>query len=71
MLQNGPICFLSNKQHTISLSSAKAEYIGAVNIAIQCGWLQGIIRELDFSFDSPTIIWCDNQSEINISIDLV
>ena len=57
------------KQHTISLSLAEAEYIGVVNAAIQCVWLQGILKELGFEFDSATIIWCENKSEINISID--
>ena len=56
MLAHGPICCSSNKQHTISLSSAEVEYKGAVNAATQCVWLQGIPGELDFEFDSPTII---------------
>ena len=42
-----------------------------MNAATQCVWLQGILGELGFSFDSPTVIWCDNQSAIKISTDLV
>ena len=68
MLAYGPIFWSSNKYHTISLSSAEAEYMGAVNEATQCVWLQGILRELDVAFDSPTIIWCDNKSAIKIYI---
>ena len=71
MLAQGPICWLRKKQHTISLSSTKVEYIGEVNSATQCVWLQGILGELGFAFDSPTLIWCDNKNVINISIDLV
>ena len=71
MLEHGPIFFSSKKQHSISFSSIEAEYRGAVNAATQCVWLQGILGELGFAFDSPTVIWCDNQSEIKISIDLV
>ena len=53
MLSHGPICWSSKKQHTLSLSSAEAEYRGAVNATTQCVWLQGILGELGFSFDSP------------------
>ena len=47
MLSNGHIFCSSKKKHTISLSSAEAEYRGAVNATTQCVWLQGNIRELD------------------------
>ena len=71
ILAHGPIFFSSNKQYPIFLSSAKAQYRGAVNAATQCVWLQGILGELGFAFDSLTIIWCDNKSAINISTDPV
>ena len=48
--------------------SIEDEYREVVNTATQCVWLQGILRELGVTFDSPTVIWCDNKSEINISI---
>ena len=66
MLLHGPICFSSKKHHTISLSSVEVEYRETLNTATQCVWLQGILGELGFAFDSPTVIWCDNQGEINI-----
>ena len=69
MLAHGPICWSIKKQQTISLSSAEAEYRGAMNASTKCVWLQGILGELGFAFDSHTIIWCDNQSVINISTD--
>ena len=40
-----------------------------MNTTTQCVWLQGILGELRFTFDSPTLIRCDNESEIKISID--
>ena len=71
MFAEGPICWSSKKQHTISLSSAKAEYRAAVNAATQCVWLQGILREFGVAIDSPTNIWVENQSSINIYTDIV
>ena len=71
MLAHSPISYSRNKQHTISISTADFEYRGAMNVATQCVWLQGIFGQLVFSFDSPIVIWCDNQSVINIFNDLV
>ena len=71
MFSEDPIFLSSKKQHTISLSLAEAEYRAAVNAATQCVWLQGILREFGVTIDSPTKIWVDNQSPINISTDLV
>ena len=69
MLSHGTIFYSSKKQHIISLSSAEAEYRGAVNATTQCLWLQGILQELGVALDSPIVIWCDNKSAIMISID--
>ena len=45
MFGGGPICWLSKKKAAIYLSSAKAEYRGAVNACIQVVWLQGILSK--------------------------
>ena len=64
ILVEGPIIWLSKKQSAITLSSTKVEYRGVVNVATQCLWLQGILRECDFELEFSTIIYCDNQSTI-------
>ena len=56
MLEKGLMFFSSNKKHIISQSSVEAEYRGAVNVATQCVWLQGILGELGFAVNSPTVI---------------
>ena len=71
MFGGGPIFWSSKKQAAITLSSAEAEYRGAVNACIQAVWLQGIISEFDFGSNLSTVLFCDNQSAINISIDPV
>ena len=67
MFGGGPICW-SSKNATIALSSAKAEYRGAVNACIQVVWLQGILSEFEICITLSIVIFFDNQSTINISI---
>eukprot|EP00253_Pinus_taeda_P025750 PITA_25750 len=70
-LGSGPICWSSKKQAAIALSSAEAEYRGAVNATIQAIWLQHFLSELGISVHHPTVIWCDNQSTLKFCRDLV
>ena len=53
------------------MSSAEAEYRGAVNACIQDVWLQGIISEFDLGSTFSTVLFCDNQSAIKISTNRV
>ena len=71
MLDEGPFFWSIKKQNTISLYSAEVEFRGVVNVATQCVWLQGILQEIDVVFDSPTTIWCGNQSAIYVYIYIV
>ena len=70
MFGGGPICWSSKKKAAIALSSAEAEYQGAVNACIQAVWLQGIISEFDLGITLSTVLFCDNQS-VKISTDPV
>ena len=69
MFGGGPIFWSSKNQAAIALSSAKAEYRGAVNACIQVVWLQGIILKFDLGSTFSTVLFCDNQSAINISTE--
>ena len=55
----------------IVLSIVEAEYRGAVNAATQAVWLRGILSEFGIQYPLPTLIFCDNQGSIQISIDPV
>lgn len=67
---SSPFFWSSKKQSTIALSTTEAEYRGAANAATQVVWLQGLISEFGIQYPLPTIIFCDNQGSIQISIDL-
>ena len=69
MLAEGPINWSSKKQSAIALSSTEAEYIGVVNVATQCLWLQALHGECGFESEYSTIIYCDNHSTILICND--
>ena len=60
MIGSRPICWSSKKQAALALSSAEAEYRGALNAAIQAVWMHGILTEFGIQ-NSPTVdLYCDN-----------
>ena len=67
----GPICWSSKNHASIALSSAEAEYRGAVNACIQAVWLQGILSEFDLGITLSIGLFCENQISIKISTDPV
>ena len=71
MLADGPISFTIKIQSIIALSSTEEKYRGVVNATTQCLLLQGILGEFGIQYDTSIVIYCDNQSTILISIDLV
>ncbi|GJY98781.1 ribonuclease H-like domain-containing protein [Tanacetum coccineum] len=42
----------AKRQHTISRSSAEAEYRGVANVVAETAWIRNLLRELHFSFNS-------------------
>eukprot|EP00253_Pinus_taeda_P029567 PITA_29567 len=70
-LGSGPITWACKKQAAISLSSAEAEYRGAVEASKEALWLREILSELGFEQQHPTTLWCDNQSAIQLCKDPV
>eukprot|EP00253_Pinus_taeda_P023432 PITA_23432 len=70
-LDSGPITWACKKQAAISLSSAEAEYRGAVEASKEALWLRQILSEFGFEQQHPTTLWCDNQSAIQLCKDPV
>eukprot|EP00253_Pinus_taeda_P012224 PITA_12224 len=70
-LGSGPITWACKKQAAISLSSAEAEYRGAVEASKEALWLRQILSELGFEQQHPTTLWRDNQSAIQLCKDPV
>eukprot|EP00253_Pinus_taeda_P034587 PITA_34587 len=70
-LGSGPITWACKKQAAISLSSAEAEYRGAIEASKEALWLRQILSEFGFQQQHPTKLWCDNQSAIQLCKDPV
>jgi hypothetical protein len=57
----------SKKQRVVALSTCEAELYALCSVAQEVLWLRGMLSELNLIFESPTTIWCDNQSTVDIS----
>ncbi|GKE01354.1 ribonuclease H-like domain-containing protein [Tanacetum coccineum] len=52
----------AKRRHTLSRSSAKAEYLGVANVMAETAWLRNLLRELHSSLSIATLVYCDNVS---------
>lgn len=66
-LGNSLISWKSKKQHTISRSSAEAEYKGMATAVSEIIWLTGLLKELNINIDIPVKLHCDGKAAIQIS----
>eukprot|EP00253_Pinus_taeda_P003845 PITA_03845 len=70
-LGSGPITWACKKQSVISISSAEAEYHGAIKASKEALWLRQILSEFGFQQQHLTTLCCDNQSAIQLCKDPV
>ncbi|GKB34570.1 ribonuclease H-like domain-containing protein [Tanacetum coccineum] len=61
----------SKRQHTISRSSAEAEYRGVANVVAETAWLRNLLRELHSPLSTATLVYCDNVSAVYLSANPV
>ena len=56
------ISWKSKKQSTMSQSSSEAEYRALATLTCEIQWLKYLINEFKIKIQTPTIVYCDNQS---------
>jgi hypothetical protein len=57
----------SKRQHTVSRSSAEAEYRAVANGVAEATWLRQLLQELQHSPRRATLVYCDNVSAVYLS----
>jgi len=56
----------SQKMKLVTLSSTEAEYVALCEAATEVVWLRRLLRDIGFAQDSPTIVYEDNKSCIDM-----
>lgn len=55
----------------MTLSTAEAEFVAVTSYACQAIWMRNILGKLNFSQKDATPFYCDNNSAIKLSKNLV
>jgi hypothetical protein len=61
------VSWFSRKQRSVALSTAEAEYMAASQATCEALWLRKLLVDLFDQELRPTVIYCDNQSCIQLS----
>ena len=64
------VSWSSKKQSCVSLSSTEAEYVAAGSCCAQLLWMRQTLKDYGVTCDKVPL-WCDNESAIKISLNLV
>ncbi|GJZ92745.1 ribonuclease H-like domain-containing protein [Tanacetum coccineum] len=56
----------AKQKHTISRSSAEAEYRGVANVVAETAWLHNLLLELHSPLFTATLVYCDNAGHVRI-----
>nr|GEU39367.1 ribonuclease H-like domain-containing protein [Tanacetum cinerariifolium] len=57
---------IAKRQHTLSRSSAKAEYHGVANVVAETAWLRNLLHELHSPLSTATLVYCDNVKVLHV-----
>ena len=71
MYMGCPIHWFSKQQRSVSLSSAEAEYFGAMLAAKECIFMRELLVDLDLPPSGPTTLYTDSASAVSLSLDPV
>nr|GEZ66332.1 hypothetical protein [Tanacetum cinerariifolium] len=65
-LRDNLLSWSSKRQHTLSRSSAEAEYKGVSNAVAEMVWLRNLLRELHTPLLFATLFYCDNVRVLHV-----
>ncbi|GJY47311.1 ribonuclease H-like domain-containing protein [Tanacetum coccineum] len=61
----------AKRHHTISHSSAEAEYQGVANVVAETAWVRNLLHERHSPLMTSTLVYCDNVNAVNMSANPV
>ena len=64
------VSWRSTRQHSISMSSTEAEIIAASDAALEIIYIRGLLAEMGFRQEKPTVLYVDNSGAVELSRDL-
>jgi hypothetical protein len=67
LINGGTVSWSSRKQERVTLSTAEAEYVAATHAAKEANWTRRFIGEIFEPIETPTTLYCDNQSAIALA----
>jgi hypothetical protein len=65
------ISWSAKRQHTLSRSSAEAEYRGVANVVSESCWIRNLLLELHGPITTSTLVYYNNVSAVYLSDNLV
>jgi len=65
----GAIFSQSSKQRIVTKSSTEAELVGLSDGLSQVMWTRAFMRDIGMASATPTVVWQDNQSTIQVAIN--
>nr|GEV91810.1 ribonuclease H-like domain-containing protein [Tanacetum cinerariifolium] len=66
-LRDNLLSWSAKRKHTISRSSAEAEYQGIANVVAETAWVRNLLRELHSHLMTATLVYYDNVSAVYMS----
>ena len=66
-LGHSPIAWKTKKQHTVSRSSAEAEYRSMAAITCEFKWLKSLLLSLGVKHPQAITLFCDNQAALHLA----
>jgi len=63
----GAVSWSSKLQPVVALSTTEAEYIAAVEAGKEIVWMCNILSKFGYAITSPSTLWINNQSAINVA----
>ncbi|XP_043694091.1 uncharacterized mitochondrial protein AtMg00810-like [Telopea speciosissima] len=71
LLGSSLVSWKTKKQHTISRSSAEAEYRAMANATCELTWLMSLYHDIGLECSLPIPLHCDSQAALHIAANLI